>query len=175
MPRRHQALLALQSSACPATSGSLTSLPASWSRSRTLHPSHSSCREVVPQPLCPWLADVKLSTDRPNRGNALRCEVSREHQDGVVPERIVHDRVGACTSRDRRHLVPADDHHQQFVRSHERDSRPRTYNRAENALAQAVGDVRRERCDDAQREQPPRQPGTRAPRRAASSITIELA
>jgi predicted ATPase len=83
---------------------------------------------------------VKLSTDRADRRNALSREISREHQDRVILERIGHDRVSVRTGRDRRHLAPADDHHQQFVRSHERDSRPRTYNRAENALAQAVGE-----------------------------------
>ena len=63
------------------------------------------------QPLGPSLTEVKLSTDRPNRGNALSCEVSREHQDSLVPERIVHDRVSVRTGRDRRNLIPADDHH----------------------------------------------------------------
>ena len=148
----------------PRPAVSLTNLTACWSRSRILHPSHSSCREVVPQPLYPWLTDVKLSTDRPNRGNAL----SREHQDGMISKRIVHDLFSVLTGRDHRYLIPADDHHQQLVRPHERDSRPRPYNLAEDALAQAVGNVRRERGDDAQPEQPPRQ--RRHPRTPPCSV-----
>jgi hypothetical protein len=42
-------------------------------------------------------------------------------------------------------------------------------------VPETVRHVRRQRRHDVQAKQPPRQPGTRTPRRAESSITIELA
>jgi hypothetical protein len=35
--------------------------------------------KIVPQALCTWLADAKLSPDRAHRGNPGRCELLGEH------------------------------------------------------------------------------------------------
>jgi hypothetical protein len=53
-------------------------------------------------------------------------------------------------------LRATNDHHQELIRSNERDRRPRGYSGADDAMAQAVGDVRGQRRDNAQAEEPAR-------------------
>jgi hypothetical protein len=41
--------------------------------------------EIPAQPLCARLADMHCSADGPYRGNAVRCQVIREHDCGSLP------------------------------------------------------------------------------------------
>ena len=44
--------------------------------------------KVPAQPLRARLADMERSADGPYRGNAISCQVSREHDCGALAERI---------------------------------------------------------------------------------------
>jgi hypothetical protein len=44
--------------------------------------------EIPAQPLCALLADMQLSADGPYRGNAVSCQVIREHDCGSLSERV---------------------------------------------------------------------------------------
>jgi hypothetical protein len=57
--------------------------------------------------------------------------------------------------RGRRRLRATDDH-QELIRPYERDRRPRGHNGADDVVAQPVGDIRGERRNNAQAEQPSR-------------------
>ena len=69
----------------PSFGRSLTSLPASRSRSGILCPRRSSCSEIVPQPLRPRLADVQLRTDGTDRGNTVGCQLIGEYLCRLFP------------------------------------------------------------------------------------------
>ena len=58
--------------------------------------------------------------------------------------------------------------HQEFIRSDERDRRPRGHDDTDDAVTQAMGDVRGERCNNAQAEQPARAPAHPAAPSSAS-------
>ena len=61
--------------------------------------------------------------------------------------------------RGRRRLRATNDHHQELIRTDERDRRPRGDSGADDAVAQAVGNVRSECRGSAQAEQPLRERG----------------
>jgi hypothetical protein len=73
----------------------------------------------------------------------------------------------------RRNLGTADDHHEEFVRTDQRNCGPRGHHRTGQVMTQAVRDVGREGRRDTQAHKPPRQRGNR--HLAESSITMELA
>jgi hypothetical protein len=77
--------------------------------------------------------------------------------------------------RNRWHLLAAGDNHQELIGPDKRDGWPCADGSADQAMAQAVGDVRGQRRDDAQPSSHRANAGTRKPLRAESSITIELA
>ncbi len=60
-------------------------------------------------------------------------------------------------------LTPANDHHEEFVRSHQRDCGPRCRCGADQAVGPALGHVHGERGGDAEREHPAGQPRYRQP------------
>lgn len=56
-----------------------------------------------------------------------------------------------------RHLGQAGDHHEQLVAADQRDRQPCRHSGTDQAVTQAMGHSGRERCRDAQTQQPPRQ------------------
>jgi hypothetical protein len=122
-----------------------------------MHPGR--CGEVVPQSLCTGLADVQLSADRTHRRNSVCREFHCVQRGRLFLQRV------RVTSGFRRVvcllLRTADDHHEEFVRAHQRDRRPRGHSRADRPMTQAVGDVSRERRRYPQAEQPTCQRGNR--------------
>ena len=92
---------------------------------------------------------MKRSTDSAYRGKAVGCQVSREHDCGALTERIGRRAILKGAGRNRRHLLAADDQHQELIRSDKRDRRPRADSSAHQTVAQTVGDVRGERRDNA--------------------------
>jgi hypothetical protein len=90
---------------------------------------------------------MELRTNRANRGNAIGCQLPGEYLRCLLAQRVRGIRAAGHAARYR--LGTADDHHQQLVAADQRDRRPRRNRRASA--------------------------GTDIPRRAESSITIELA
>jgi hypothetical protein len=79
------------------------------------------------------------------------------------------------TRRSRRRLRATNDHHQEFIRADEGDRRPRAHDGTDEAVTQAVGDVRGQGRMMPTLSSHLASAGTRPPRRAESSITIERA
>lgn len=83
-------------------------------------------QKVFLQALCTWLADVELSANRTHRRNHAPTELGPPRDDRrttrpPVPVAGPHRaRSGACPPP---FLRTADDHHQQFIRAHQRDRR----------------------------------------------------
>jgi hypothetical protein len=113
--------------------------------------------KVLAQPLCARLANMERCTDGTYRGKAISCELGREHHCGPLSERIDNGHIILRPGRHDRHLGAANDHHQELIRSDKRDRRPSCHSGADDAVAQAVGDVRGECRDDAHAKEPPRQ------------------
>jgi hypothetical protein len=89
-------------------------------------------------------------------GTPARRQRSRKHLLGGRLQRIrVHWRPGMIGSA-RRCLGVADNHHKEFVRADQRNRRPRGHSRPNQAMAQAVRNVCRERRRYAQAEEPSR-------------------
>jgi hypothetical protein len=138
------------------------------SRSWGLHPPCRSGSEVVPQSLCPWLADMELSGSEAPREPGpppAACEqLSRP-----LPQRV---HVAPGLGRDvRLNLGTADDHQQQFIGPDQRHRRPRGHRRASKPVAQAVSDVGGERRRDGPARAanvPVREPASRGARSQAS-------
>jgi hypothetical protein len=110
------------------------------------------CGKVLAQPLCARLANMERGTDGTYRGNSLSCQVSREHHCGLLPKRINHGRTIMRARSGRRRRRRTNHHHQELIRSDERDCRPCGHHAADDAVAQAMGDVRSQRRDNAQPE-----------------------
>jgi hypothetical protein len=122
-----------------------------------------SCGKVLSQSLRTRLADTQRGADGAYRWNPISCQLSPRR--GVM-------RAGRGCQR----LRAANDHHQEFIRSDQRDRRPRRHRRAHRPVPEAVRHVGRERRRDTQAPSRHRaSAGTGAFRRAESSITIELA
>ena len=100
-------------------------------------------RQVGTHPLHPCLADVELPANDAYRGNVTSRKVIGEHPCGFFPQGIAR-RHRICSDRASRHLSTPNDHHEQVVRSNQRDSRPRTHCSTDQAVTQTVRDVRRE-------------------------------
>jgi len=66
------------------------------------------------------LADVELRADRTNRGNAIRCQLAREHLRCLLAQRV--QGIRAVGHAARCCLGTADDHHQQLVAVTERQT-----------------------------------------------------
>jgi hypothetical protein len=123
-------------------------LPASCLRCRAFRPACSSPGEVVSQPLRPGLADVELSADPAHGGNPVRRELPGKQLSRPLPQRVRITpslRRAACGN-----LGTADDHHEQLVRTDQRNRGPRRHCRADQAMAQSMRDVSRERRRDTQ-------------------------
>jgi hypothetical protein len=104
---------------------------------------------------------MKPRPDGTHRGNVVGRGVIGERLGGLRLKRIGVS-YGRHDCPPRLHLRTADDHHEQFVQADQRDRRPRSYRRTDQAMAQTVCHVGRECRRNAQAEQPPRQHHHRA-------------
>jgi hypothetical protein len=66
---------------------------------------------------------VELRANRADRGNTIRCQLTGEYLRYLFTERVRDTRAAGHAIR--HHLGTADDHHQQFVATDQRDRRPR--------------------------------------------------
>jgi len=71
--------------------------------------------KVLAQPLGVRLANMQRRTDSAHRGNVISCQFSREHYDGLLPERIDHGRANMRARHGDWQLRATNDHHQELV------------------------------------------------------------
>jgi hypothetical protein len=101
----------------------------------------------VPQSLRTWLANVELSTDGTDRGNPIYRKLLSEYLGRLHLQRVrIPSSLGHIV---RQYLRTADYHHEEFVRTDQRDRRPCRYCRTDQAVPEAVCDIGRKRCRDA--------------------------
>jgi hypothetical protein len=80
------------------------------------------CSKVIAQALCAWLADMELSTDGTDRGNPVSRKLFSEHLGGLFLQLV---RTMPTAGRGvLQYLRTADDHHEEFVRTHQGDRWP---------------------------------------------------
>jgi hypothetical protein len=70
-----------------------------------------------------------------HRGNTISRQCRRKHDCGLLSKRIDHRRNIIQATCNRRHLVAPNDHHQELIRSDERDRWPRGHQCADDAVA----------------------------------------
>jgi hypothetical protein len=109
--------------------------------------------------LCARLPNVEPGADHADRGHPPSRYLTRELLSSPHPQPAIA-RSARCSRSGRpasREPARADDHHEQLIRTDQRDRGPRRHNRTRRPMAEAVRNVGRERRGNPQAQQPPRQ------------------
>ena len=78
---------------------------------------------------------MKYSTNVAYRGKAVGRQVSRDHDWSALAERIGQGAILTGAGRNRWHLLAADNHHQEFIQTDQRDRSPRPDSSADQTMA----------------------------------------
>jgi hypothetical protein len=115
--------------------------------------------QVRADPLRAWLPNMEPGADHADRGHPPRRHLTRERLSSPHPQPAIarSARWSRSGRRASREPARADDHHEQLLRTDQRDRRPRSHDRTRGPMAKAVRDAGRERGGDPHARQPPRQ------------------
>jgi hypothetical protein len=119
-----------------------------------------TCGQIVTHALCSRLTDVEPSADRGGPREPGPPRVARRTPRLPAPAAGLQQ-PSRYRARHPMRLRTSDDHHKELVGADQRDRRPLGYRRADRPVSQPVSNVGRQRCRDAQAEEPPRQRGNR--------------
>ena len=87
------------------------------------------------------LANMQRRPDGAYRGKTVGCQVTRKQDCSALAQRIGCRAILTAAGFNPCRLLAADDHHQELVRPDKRNRRPRADSSADQAVAQAVGNV----------------------------------